>query len=191
MDAEKAAEQKRQVKSAAQSLLGCAGLIAVVGGVYWLLGWLPRSVAEGPNVIAMIDRSGTNNWLFWGAVVGTFLFFILLGLVKSTLGAVVVCLAYAGVIAATLLSLYGPFAAVAFEPNAVELRYVWPRPAQRLAAAQIVSVKVEETAHTADSLHVLDYILHVQTASGDYASFSTPNMNPQLAARRIEQMRKR
>src|SRR5437868_2134784 len=105
MDPVKQAEQRKLVWNAVQSLLGCGGLIALVAVAYWALGRLPASVAAGPDVIRFIDMDGTTHWLFWGVVVSVFLLFVALGFVKSTLGAVVVCVVYAGAVAATALSL--------------------------------------------------------------------------------------
>lgn len=192
MVADKQAQQRKQVWSAVQSLLGCGGLIALIAFVYWLLGRLPSSVASGPNVIVFIERGLTNNWLFWALLVGTIAFFVLLGVVKTTWGAVLVCAIFAGAAGVTVWSLYGRVAAIAFVGDGLELRYVWPRPASTLGAKEIISATSEESVRTGDDLNLMEYSLHLRTQRGDYASFSTSNSNEVTrAVRGIEAMRKR
>jgi hypothetical protein len=192
MDPDKQAEQRKQVAGAAQSLLGCGGLIALVAGLYWVLGWLPKSVTAGPGVYVFVQQGDTNNWLFWTALVGTISFFVLLGIVKSAPGVFGVVAAFAALVGVVLFTLYGQVAAVAFVGKQVEMRYVWPRPAESLDPREIASVKIEETTDSGPQFGIQNYHLLLQTTRGGYKTFSnTDEPAAREVVRRIDAMRRR
>src|SRR5438552_19028946 len=133
------AEQRRQVWSAGQTVLGWGGLIALVALAYVAIGFVPGPVAAGRDVIVFLDYKVVQTGLVWCGLVGGVLFFVALAATKTTRGIVVVCALFATVVGIGAGEMYSRFAAIAFGQNWVELRYLWPRPPVRLDLQEIVS----------------------------------------------------
>ena len=190
-DTTKSEEQRAQVWSAVQTLLGWAGLIALCAGGYYVVGLLPGSVPPGPEEITFIEHKIANDSLFWMALVGVIFFFLFLGTVKTTLGLVLVCAVFLAGGGSVVWNLYSRVAAIAFPSNSVELRYVWPKPAERLSPREIISANYEESVRLSDD-YLLEYALHLRTQRGDYVSFNNPSLDHmQQALQRIKEIQGR
>jgi hypothetical protein len=181
---ERAAEQRKLVWGGCQSVLGCGGLIALVAAGYGAVGLPLRSLTPGPDVIVFIDARLVQNELFGGALFGGVFFFLALARTKSWWGVVVVGAIFITAAVFVAWGLYSRVAAIAFQDDAVELRYVWPRPAARLEPHEIISVDWEQDMGSARDASELEYTLHLRTHSRHHMSFGDANFE---AVRRTQQ----
>ena len=92
---------------------------------------------------------------------------------------------------AVVWGLYARVAAIAFVGNSIELRYVWPRPVERLEPEEILSAEYEQSVRTYDDYAgPLEYQLQLRTRRGDRDSFHNPSLDEVLRVlRRIEAMK--
>src|SRR5262245_58626339 len=89
--AEKRAEQRAQVWSGCQSVLGCGGMIAIFGLIYWVVGWpLTAAARPGQDVIVFLYVKNAQNGVFWCLLMGGLFFFLLMAAAKTTRGLVIV-----------------------------------------------------------------------------------------------------
>src|SRR5689334_14904097 len=129
MPHDRAAEQRRQVWGACQSILGFGGLIGLIALGYFVVGLLPKSVDPGPDGILFMDARLAHFGVFWCVLFGGAFFLAALARTVTTEGFVFVCLLVLFGAAALIWDVYGHVAAVAFTGRAVELRFIWPRSA--------------------------------------------------------------
>ena len=182
-------EQRRQVWSGCQSILGCAGLIALFALFWFVIGRVFRSVAAAPNVIVFFDQRGAQNGIVSLALFGGVFFLGMLAAVKTTKGIVIVCAVFVAALALSAWSLYGYVAAIEFRDREVLLHYVWPRPSVSLQRSEIASVDWDDSVHAGDDA-AFEYTLYLHTSRGDYSTFADTNLSDvQNAQRRIEAMR--
>jgi hypothetical protein len=168
---DKEQEQRRQVWSAAQTLLGWAGMIALLAGGYHLAGRLPESVQDGPGVIVFMDRKIVQNALFWAALFLPVIVLMLIAFMTTVVRSILSVVVLVGLIGAVGWAVYGRVAAMAFVGNEVELRYVWPRSAERMPAGEIVSMRYEDGLRTA-MVAVPEYTLYLSTRQGEYQPYA-------------------
>jgi hypothetical protein len=185
-------EQRRQIWSGCQSVLGCGGVIAIGTLVYFAVGLpLVAAARPGQDVIVFLYPKTAQNGIFFCGLVGSLSFYLLLAAAKTTRGAVIVCAFF---LAAAVLGgywLYSRVAAMAFHESSVELRFVWPRPALRLNPEEIISADYEESVSPSDDA-MFDYTLHLRTRRGHYESFVDGSLEDmQRTRRRIEEMQAR
>ena len=155
------------------------------------VGFLPRPVASGGDVIHFVDYKIVRDSLLWCVLVGGIFLFVSLATTKTTRGIVVVCALFMAAAGFSAWEQYSRFAAVAFPDNSVELRYFWPRPSVRLNPQEIISADFERSVHLADEA-LLEYALHLRTPRRHYVSFGDTSLGDvQRALRRIQEMRGR
>lgn len=75
-------EQRKQIWSGCQTILGWAGLIALAAFFYYAAGLLPKSVPRGHDVVVFLNQGVMQNNIFGCALFGSVFFFSLLAATK-------------------------------------------------------------------------------------------------------------
>lgn len=163
-------EQKKHLRSAGQSLLGCAGLIAVIAVIYFLAGFTLRH-STSSDAIVFIDRRLVQNAIFGGGAFAIALLFIALATMK-TRGLVITLIVVAAIV---YFGLYRPFAGIAFRGDTVELQHVWPWPATILRRSDIVSADWRMSTRLANDTGEATYVLVLRTKDRTYQAFADAN----------------
>jgi len=189
---DKREEQRAQIWSGCQTVLGCGGVIALCALIYFAVGWpLAAAARPGPDVIVFLYAKEAQNAVFWCVLVGGIVFFLLTAAAKTSRGLVIVCVSFLTALGLGGYGMYSRVAAITFHEGSVELRFVWPRPAVRLSPEEVVSVEYEESVSASEGV-LLEYTLHLHTQRGNYVSFADANQEDMRETqRRIEEMQGR
>jgi hypothetical protein len=189
--AERAAEQRKQVKSACQSC-GCwIGIVAAVALCSTgILSMLRHSVSPaGANVVVFMPATLVRNAMIASAIFAPFLF-LFLASAKTTarfIGGAVVLVG--AILTLAYLGWYRPVAAMVFHADTIELQYVWPRPSERLDPKDIVSFDYARGSREAVGSNIETYTLELRTRSRRIITFDDANFSDiQRAQQRIEAM---
>ena len=181
MDAE---EQRKQVWSGCQSILGCGGLIAFFALVYFVAGFALRH-STSKDAIVFMDAKLVQNAIFAGGLFAAAALFIALAAMK-TRGLVITLVA---IIAIAYLGLYRPFAAIKVSGDTIALQYVWPRPATVLHRSDITSVTWRMTTRLSNDLGETVYVLELHSRGGTYQSFDDANFGDIQEVERLLNLR--
>jgi hypothetical protein len=168
-------EQRATVWRGCQSVLGCAGVIALGALVLDGPPRLLRVLSEVPNgaTLTFVYFPRLSKEVLWFTAFSFLIFLALLGTIRRAWALALLAPLVLAVLGGTAYyEWYRPFTALSVRRDDVVLHFLWPRPAIRIARASIRSTEVLETTSGGDDPQPL-YCLALTTADGRYVSMWT------------------